>query len=191
MNKNKILNYKNYAKYSRDDVWEICYPGTKRPKGGNWDTGYTRLKPPLDNVLIVFMNIGIPGLTGHNFPNNFDADLNEIIWYGKPDTHSDQPLMKELIKGNIKPLFFARYDNKVREFDFLGQGVIKSFRDNFKVPYAITSYHSTIEFIFTVDGDVHNLESAVAGQLEEIFDSIRDNSTKTTDSNFGNICLKL
>lgn len=34
------------------------------------------------------------------------------------------------------------------------------------------------------DGDVHDLEIAVAGQLESIFDSIRDDSTKITDSNF-------
>ena len=144
--------FKNYAKYSRDDVWAICYPETKRPKGGNWDTGYTRLKSPLDSILIVFMNIGIPGLTGHDFPNNYDIELNEVTWYGKPNTHSDQPLMRELIKGKVKPFFFARCDNKVREFNFLGEGVLKSFKDNIKVPSGISmSSCSTIEFKFAIN----------------------------------------
>ena len=40
------------------------------------------------------------------------------------------------------------------------------------------------------DGDVHDLEIAVAGQLEAIFDSIRDDSTKITDSNFGRITIQ-
>lgn len=34
------------------------------------------------------------------------------------------------------------------------------------------------------DGEVHDLEIAVAGQLEAIFDSIRDNSNKIKESNF-------
>ena len=152
MKKNNMPIFKNYAKYSRDDVWEICYPGTKRPKGGNWDTGYTKLKAPLDSILIVFMNIGTPGLTGHDFPNNYDIELNEVTWYGKPNTHSDQPLMRELIKGKVKPFFFARCDNKVREFNFLGEGVLKSFKDNIKVPSGIPmSSYSTIEFKFAIN----------------------------------------
>ena len=34
------------------------------------------------------------------------------------------------------------------------------------------------------DGEVHDLEISVAGQLENIFDSIRDDSTKMSESNF-------
>ena len=36
------------------------------------------------------------------------------------------------------------------------------------------------------DGDVHDLEIAVAGELEAIFDSIRDNSTTLNETNFDN-----
>ncbi len=36
------------------------------------------------------------------------------------------------------------------------------------------------------DGDVHDLEIAVAGELEVIFDSIRDDSTTLLETNFDN-----
>ena len=36
------------------------------------------------------------------------------------------------------------------------------------------------------DGDVHDLEIAVAGELEAIFDSIRDDSTTLNETNFDN-----
>ena len=66
-------NYKNKFKvgsfYSRNDAWKIFYPDKgERPKGGNWDTGYVR-----EGVnLLIFMNIGVPGSTGHDFSNEYD-----------------------------------------------------------------------------------------------------------------------
>jgi len=38
-------------------------PETGRPAGVTWDTGYGRVK----NKLIIFMNIGVSGTTGHDF----------------------------------------------------------------------------------------------------------------------------
>ena len=63
-------NYTNKFKvgsfYSRNDAWKIFYPDKgERPKGGIWDTGYAR-----EGInLLIFMNIGIPGSTGHDFSN--------------------------------------------------------------------------------------------------------------------------
>ena len=47
----------------------------------------------VENNLIVFMNIGVPGTTGHDFDKR-SAETNTIIWYGKPKAHSQQPRIK-------------------------------------------------------------------------------------------------
>ncbi len=56
------LDFKRGSKYTRRSIGEICYPGVGRPSGGNWDTGYTSLKPPLEDNLIVFMNTALNSL---------------------------------------------------------------------------------------------------------------------------------
>ena len=50
-----------------------------RKAGGDWDTGYVRI----DNKLIIFMNIGVSGTTGHDFDNYYDDTNKTIVWYGK------------------------------------------------------------------------------------------------------------
>ena len=59
------LSFKRGSIYTRKSIGEICFPGIGRPKGGNWDTSYVRV----ENNLIIFMNIGVVGRTGHNFDN--------------------------------------------------------------------------------------------------------------------------
>ena len=122
---NKVLNFKRGSSYSRKDIGNICYPGVGRPAGGTWDTGYVRF----ENNLIIFMNIGIPGRTGHDFNNQFDHKTNTIIWYGKPNSHSNQPTFKKLFNGELTPHFFARWDTKSK-FIYLGIGSIINFDDN-------------------------------------------------------------
>lgn len=119
------LDFKKGSKYTRKSIGEICYPGVGRPAGGNWDTGYVTVE---DN-LIIFMNIGVPGRTGHDFDNKFDGQTNTITWYGKPNTHSGQPIFQNLLDGNLTPHFFARWDQKP-VFTYLGVGLITSFKDD-------------------------------------------------------------
>ena len=76
--------FKIGSKYTRKDIGWIMLPETGRPKGGNWDTGYVRE----GNDLIIFMNIGRPGATGHDFPNEYDPKTKMVTWFGKPSTHS-------------------------------------------------------------------------------------------------------
>ena len=45
---------------------------------GNWTTGY--VQPKGTNDLIIFMNIGVPGKTGHDFDNKFDPQTNTIVF---------------------------------------------------------------------------------------------------------------
>ncbi len=119
------LKFKRGSQYTRKSIGEICFPGVGRPAGGNWDTGYVRVQ----NNLIIFMNIGVPGRTGHDFDNKFDEKTNTITWYGKPNTHSKQPLIKSLLEGKITPYFFARWDQKPN-FIYLGIGSILDCQDD-------------------------------------------------------------
>ena len=127
-------NYTNKFKvgsfYSRNAAWNIFHPGKgDRPKGGVWDTGYAR-----EGInLLIFMNIGIPGSTGHDFSNKYDEDKEIITWYGKPDSHSGQKTFKKLLNGELIPLFFARWDNKPN-FKYLGTGEILNFKDHVDIP---------------------------------------------------------
>lgn len=115
------------AKYSRDQIAQIVRPENP-PYGGDWSTGYARI----DSNLFVFMNIGIPGSTGHNFENSFDDKKNTIVWFSKPNKHSSNPLFKKILSGELTIYFFARWDNK--SFTFLGIGDVVHFEDGYQTP---------------------------------------------------------
>ena len=91
---------------------------------GKWDT---TLVVHNDN-LVIFMNIGVPGKSGHFFNNNHNSSSREITWYGRPGTHSDQPLMKKIIQNQVSPFIFARWDNS-DDFTFIGKGNYVSHTD--------------------------------------------------------------
>lgn len=126
------LDFKRGSAYTRNSIYEICY-SEPRPAGGSWDTGYTSLREHLNNQLIVFMNIGIPGSTGHDFPNSYDDEKKLITWYGKTNAHSEQKQMKGIIDGSITPHFFARW-NRHPEFIYLGVGNVVNFTDGVPIP---------------------------------------------------------
>ena len=112
--------------YSRDDIWEAYHPGEgKRPPGGIWVGGYVTD----ENDLLVFANIGVAGKTGHDFPNHIEEETGNLIWYGKPNTHSGQPLMKKIINGELALRFFARWDNSKPFFTYLGDGNVEKYLD--------------------------------------------------------------
>ena len=82
------MEFKKGSTYTRDDIHTLYFEKPVPETGtGNWTSGYVRV----EDELIVFMNIDIPGTTGHDFPNRYDPSNKTIVWYGKPDTHSGQP----------------------------------------------------------------------------------------------------
>jgi 5-methylcytosine-specific restriction protein A len=85
------------------------------PKGGNWYTGYTEH----DGVFFIFCNIGTAGRTGHDYMNTWEDE--ELIWYGKSQTHLAQPQIKRLLSKSSEVYLFWRTDNR-QPFTFAGLG---------------------------------------------------------------------
>ena len=61
--------FKRGTTYTRKEVGQVLLPETGRPSGGMWDTGYVRV----ENFLVVFMNIGVPGKGGFDFINTINS----------------------------------------------------------------------------------------------------------------------
>ena len=137
--------FKIGSKYSRKDVGEIYFPGEGRPKGGAWDTGYVRVQ----NDLIIFMNIDIPGTTGHDLDNKYDEENGTITWFGKPKSHSSQPTFKKLLSREYTPHFFARWDNKPT-FKYLGIGNIIKYEDGYETKDGKGNPSTTIKVVLTI-----------------------------------------
>ena len=167
------LEFKKGSKYSRNDVGWICYPEKGPPPRGNWETGYVRFE---DNLLI-FMNIGVPGTTGHDFANYYDHSNKTIVWYGKPKSHSGQPTFKKLLDGSLTPHFFARWDNKDKMFTHLGVGKIVSFKDGHPCLDGKGNQVTTIELKLNVDdsGEIIPIENQT---------NVIENREALTENNF-------
>lgn len=115
---------------TRNEIWQSFHPnGGVKPKGGNWDTGYV----VEGDELIAFLNINAAGRTGHDFENAYNSETEEVTWFGKPNTHSEQPIFKKLLSGTLIPHFFARWDSKNTKFTYLGTGRIESYENDIPV----------------------------------------------------------
>ena len=96
------MDFKEGSTYTRNDIHTLYFGNPVPETGtGNWTSGYARVK----DELIVFMNINVPGTTGHDFPNRYDEETKIIEWFGKPNTNSKQPTFDKLIKGELTPHF--------------------------------------------------------------------------------------
>ena len=121
--------------YTRKEIWQVLSPGKEFPRGGNWVTGYARH----GDSLYIFANIGVPGRTGHDFPNEYDSESQRVVWYGKPNAHSAQPIFRELFDGSLLPQLFVRWDSKNVYFLYLGAAAIEEFEDNIELASGVTT----------------------------------------------------
>lgn len=118
------------SQLTRNEIWQSFHPGQgSKPKGGNWDTGYV----VEGDELIAFLNIDAAGRTGHDFENAYNSETEKVTWFGKPNTHSEQPIFQKLLSGNLLPHFFARWDSKNTRFTYLGVGKIEAFENDIPV----------------------------------------------------------
>lgn len=135
------FGFKRATKYSRADVYQKV-TGKKDKLPFNFHrTGYGRI----DENLFAFINIGFEGHAGKIFENKFDKTAERLIWYGKKKSHSNQPLMKELIDGSLSLQCFARWEDN-DEFTYLGVGKILDYRDGAEVIDADGNETTCIEF---------------------------------------------
>ena len=160
------MRFKTGKKYKRDHIYSIYYPSKPRPKGGNWDTGYVRI--PEENELVVWINIGNPGRTGHDFDNRYDESNNTIVWYGKPRTHSGQPIFQGIINGKLRPQFFARW-NLEPFWTYIGEGKYVSHKDAAKGKSSTGEEVPTIEVRLTCQSAMEVVNYTKEKELSESF----------------------
>ena len=68
-----------------------------------------------------------------------------ITWFGKPNTNSGQPTFQKLIGGQLKPIFFARWDSSNPNFKFLGTSRIIDYVDNVLLEDGRTTIKLTLQ----------------------------------------------
>ena len=135
-------------------------------KGGNWTSGYWQIDQMINpklkaegyrvqkatNHLVVFMNIGVPGRTGHNYANTYDKEKKLITWFGQSGTNSNQPIFRKLIQGELKGHFFARWNaNDPNGFDYLGIGEVRHVEDGILTPNSSGKLKETIKISLAFD----------------------------------------
>ena len=138
------FGFKLNSKYSRSDIYQKVTVKKDKLTFNFLRTGYGRIG---DN-LFAFINIGFEGHAGRIFENKFDKAAERLIWYGKKESHSNQPIMRELINGNISLQCFARWEDK-DDFTYLGVGKILDFRDGAIVVDKDGNDTTCIEFIIS------------------------------------------
>ena len=122
-----MFNFVKKQKYRRQEIWETVVGKDKRMSRNFNQSGYERI----NEDLFAFINIGYQGHAGQIYPNKYDPQTETLMWYGKKETHSKQPLMRSIIDGFTTVYCFARW-NPDPEFTYLGIGKVVSYRDDFR-----------------------------------------------------------
>lgn len=138
------FNFKKHSKYSRKEIIKEVTGRDENPYG-KWVSGYNREG---DN-LFIFMNIGIPGRTGHDYKNHYDDKTETISWCAKGNTHSRQPVMQQIINGDLTLYFFARWKRNEVNFSYLGVGNVISYEDGVSVADKFGKDATCMEFQLT------------------------------------------
>ena len=122
-----MTDFKKGSTYTRKQVYsEITQERAPDKLQGNWTTLYVTIND--SNELLVFLNIGVPGRTGHNLDNYHVPGEDTVRWCGQPRSHSAQPVMNKLITSAYIPHFFARWNNN-DPFTYLGVGTYVTYDD--------------------------------------------------------------
>ena len=111
------------SQYSRKDIYQILSV-PKEKQRGNWETGYTKY----NGEYYVFVNVEIPGRTGHNYNDRWESD-GSLLWHGKKGSHLGQPSIKEMIEETMHCHFFTRSVNTNVYFTYQGIGRVITYFD--------------------------------------------------------------
>ena len=149
--------------YTRHYIWKFYHPNKNIPNGGTLFTGYHREK----DDLLIFMNIGVPGATGHDFPNRYNKKNKTITWFGKPKSHSLQPTFQKLISGELTSHFFARWSKK-SDFTYLGIGTIIKYKDDILVKSFNKGYDTSVIKVTLSIAGVDDVIATIPTENKEI-----------------------
>ncbi len=159
-------------KYTRDDVWSILYPNKgKRRRGGIWDTGYVKV----NNFLIAFLNIDTLPRTNKKVANEYDPTTGVLKWIGKPNTHSEQPLISDILNNRLTLLMFARWDSSDPHFEFMGIGKAEHQSDIVDVGDGHTAIRMKIRLDTKID-DSEEVDDAKFGKRKSVRKHLRKRS---------------
>ncbi|HSF43519.1 MAG TPA: DUF3427 domain-containing protein [Thermoanaerobaculia bacterium] len=100
--------------YTRQDIYEVVGV-PKDLRGGDWETGYHRH----EDSYFLFVNVGLPGRTGHDYTNQFEGD--RLIWYGKTSSRLSHPSIQALLEPGRNVYVFYRTQDR-QPFTYAGLG---------------------------------------------------------------------
>lgn len=101
------------GRYTRDQVRAKL--GLPAMAGGDWATG----APRLGDEVFVFCNVGIPGRTGHDYPNRWIDDA--LDWFGQAGSTPHQPQIAAMVSHLVTTHIFWRGRNR-GPFTYAGVG---------------------------------------------------------------------
>ena len=106
--------------YSKRDIYaQLKVPADVQ----NWNTGYHEYK----GMFYIFANIGVAGRTGHDYNNAWEKK-DKLKWYGKTNSHLNQPSVKRLLDPATVVNIFTR-ENDRAPFTYKGIGVATNIQD--------------------------------------------------------------
>jgi 5-methylcytosine-specific restriction protein A len=107
--------------YTKKDIYKIIVIPIDT-HGGNWDTGYNQFK----DDFFLFVNISIPGRTGHDYNNYFEGNL--LHYEAKSNTNINQPQIQKMLNPDGYIYIFYRYDN-TKPYTFAGTALPTSYEN--------------------------------------------------------------
>ena len=116
--------------YSKDSLWSLLHPGAHRPSSEHWPTAYAED----GDYLLIFAELRSGAGKNDSSHTKYEASSGNLEWFGKPNSHSAQPIFRSLFDGKLSPLIFVRWDLQEVDFVYLGQATIESYRDNASLP---------------------------------------------------------
>jgi 5-methylcytosine-specific restriction enzyme A len=111
---NTLYNFLIGESYTRKDIYEILRV-PEELRRGDWNTGYHLY----EGSYFLFVNVGSPGRTGHDYTNRFEGD--KLVWYGKTGAKLSHPSIQELLKPERDVYVFYREKPRA-PFTYAGLG---------------------------------------------------------------------
>lgn len=159
-----MFRFVKHETYSRQQIW-TAVTGSKDGMTRNFQqSGYERI----NEDLFAFINIGYEGNAGQIFPNKYEPETETVMWYGKKETHSQQPLMKSIIDGFTTVYCFARWKDK-DPFTYLGIGKVINYTDGFDEVFEKDGAR-TFCLEFELDCSDSTVNPAFLGNFDDVFE---------------------